>query len=189
MTFKKIDGGALVAPVALMALVAFATLGGCISSGPPASPVRWLDPTAGLEAPPAGAPIAPLALHAQPHLGQEIAVRTEPAVVVYDTDHRWLVPPRELVRRAFGRAQVGVLDSAVGAELRVELQTFELQQLEGAPGARIVCRVVRSGARAAPGVRVEVVASAGDASSEALAAAMGRALQQLVARVLAAARP
>ena len=184
MTLKKIDVGALVAPLALLA---FATLGGCISSGPPAPPVRWLDPTAGLEAPPAGAPVAPVALQAQPHLGQEIAVRIEPAVVVYDTDHRWLVPPQELVRRAFGRAQVAVLDAVAGAELRVELQTFELQQLAGAPGARIVCRVVRSGERAAPGVRVEVSASAEDASSESLTAAMGRALQQLVARVLAAA--
>ncbi|MGC6486776.1 MAG: hypothetical protein ACON4Z_03965, partial [Planctomycetota bacterium] len=84
------------APWALLALLAATS---CISSGPPAPPVRWLDPVAGFDAPAAAADSAPpsLGLRAQPHLGQEVAVRTEPAVVVYDADHRWLVPPEELV--------------------------------------------------------------------------------------------
>ena len=172
----------------LAALWTLLTLTSCISSGPPAPPVRWLDPTADYDAPVVDGRAEPLGLRAQPHLGQEVAVRTEASVVVYDADHRWLVPPEELVRRAFGRAGVPLVGRAAAPQ--GELQPFELRQLVGAPAARVVCVVTRpNDPDAAPGVRVEVVAPAADASRGALTAAMADALELLVTRVLAATGP
>ena len=156
---------------------------GCLSSGPPAPPVQWLDPTARFAASSEGAAHPPMGLRAQPHLGQEVAVRTDDATVVYDPDHRWLVPPEEIVRRAFGWARVPLIGANAG--LQVELQTFELRQVPGAAAARVVCVVTRGGDQLAPGERVEVVMPAADASRGALTDAMGQAVQELVARVLA----
>ena len=163
----------------LLLLFGLTTLASCLSSGPPAPPVRWLDPTA------AFADVAPVAgraavrVRAQPHLVQDIAVRIGAVEVAYDPDHRWLLPPDEVLRRAFARAQVPLGD---GGRL-VELTEFELQRVGSVRAARVACLVQPAAGAAAVPVRHDVVVGAGDDSLEALTRAMAKAVQDLVAQV------
>ena len=169
---------------ALLACLVAAT--GCLSSGPPAPPVRWLDPTAAFAAPDTNGRARPVQLFAQPHLVQDIAVRTSDVEVVYDADHRWLLLPEEVVRRALLRAGAPLMGA--DAALRLELTTFELDRRGDRAAARVAGNVF---GRRGPGKTaelVEVSVPAGDTSPEALTRAMGAAVQQLVGELFVAER-
>lgn len=160
----------------LLLMSGLATLGSCLSSAPPAPPVRWFDPTPAFGPQERATPVRTVQVVGQPHLVQEIAVRVAPFEVVYDQDHRWLLQPEEILRRAFvhhGRPL------AADGQL-VELTVFELQRVEGIARARVACRVHPHGEGPAVAEERAAVVAAADDSLEALTMAMGQAVAQLV---------
>lgn len=153
-------------------------LAACLSSAPPAAPVRWFDPRPTVADGPVSSIALRLRVQAPPHLGRELALRTGVREYAYDVDHQWIAPPAELVasalRSGLGFAEVGQ------EELSVDVERFELD-VTGAPRAvvRLVLRTTgNSSARVA-----EASAPAADRSAPALAAAMAKALDEVVERV------
>jgi len=158
---------------------AAATLSACLSSGPPAPPVRWFDPTASFGPAERATPVSVVFVRGQPHLVQDIAVRTSPTEVAFDTEHRWLMPPEEILRRAFVRQ--GVPIDPTGR--LVELTVFELQRIGDTAAARAACRVHAAAGSPHPADEYEVVVPATDSSLEALTQAMGQAMQSLADQI------
>lgn len=153
--------------------LACCALAACLSPAPPAPPVRWFDPV-----PPAGddAPAVrfAVAVRAPELLDREFAVRVGPHELAFDPDHRWLLPPSQLVQRALLRVGGG---AAADAEaVPVEVEAFELDRT-GPPVARVRLRV---GGRA-----VDERVAAGDGAPAAFAAAMATALARAAERVAA----
>ncbi len=153
----------------------------CLSSAPPAPPVRWFDPS---PPPPAGelVPIqAQLRVVAPAHLGTELLLRTGVREFVFDAEHQWIAPPTELVGAALRAGFLAAPDAT--AELQVAIERFELD-LTAEP--RALVRLHLTGAPNAWPERVEGSAAAGDRSPAALAAAMASALADVVQRLRAA---
>lgn len=154
----------------------------CLSSAPPAPPVRWFDPT---PATPAGerVPIAALLRVAAPaHLGTELLLRTGVREFAFDTEHQWIAPPTDLVATAL---QAGFrFAPEATAELQVTVERFELD-LTVEP--RAVVRLHFVDAPSGWPDRVEGSAPAADRSPAALAAAMASALADVVQRLRSAA--
>ena len=63
-----------------------------------------------------------------------------------------------------------------------------MQRLASGPSARVACTVTKRGSDAGASAEVEVIMPAADATIAALADAMGKAAQELVARVIARTR-
>ena len=154
----------------------------CLSSAPPAPPVRWFDPS---PAAPAGEPVpvaALLRVAAPSHLGTELLLRTGVREFVFDAEHQWIAPPTELVARALQAGFRFAPDATV--ELQVTVERFELD-LTVEP--RAVVRLHFVDAPAGWLDRVEGSAAAADRSPAALAAAMASALAEVVQRLRATA--
>ncbi|MBX3464440.1 MAG: membrane integrity-associated transporter subunit PqiC [Planctomycetes bacterium] len=149
-------------------------LSACLSSAPPAPPVRWFDPLP--PAPTAGPrPEVDLRVVAAPHLGREFVVRTAPREVVFDGQHGWIAEPAQLVASALGFR----LATRAGAEpLRIAVEAFELD-VQAAP--RAVVRLTATGRRGLR--RIDAEAPAVDRSPAAFAAAMALALDQALDQV------
>jgi hypothetical protein len=182
--------------VALLSLPLLAAAA-CLSSAPPAPPVRHFDPlrivaaatpVAATAATPATATGPRLRVVAAAHLGQDFVVRVAPRELTFDTTHRWIQRPDQLVAAAVGppppllAAADGAtaVATAAGGELVLELVAFELDVV-AAPLARIRVVVPSGGAWAAGAHTVEVPAA--DTSPPAFAEAMAKALLELAARV------
>lgn len=163
-------------------VVASLFLGACLSSAPPAPPVRFFDP---LPAASAAAPNVPVqvAAHAwritsAPHLGREFTVRTGPREVVFDPLHSWIATPRELVEAALaGRS--AVTPGGVVAELRIT--AFEIDLAE-TPRARVHLVLLVPGE---PRRDVEATAPSLANGPEDFALAMAAALATAVGEVAA----
>lgn len=152
---------------------------GCLSSAPPAPPVRWFDPLPPAPEPRPAAAFGSVRVTAPPHLGREFVLRTGPRELLFDGQHQWTGEPRQLVATALARAYGGIVDGPRGErDLLVELEAFEFELTE-APVARV--RIVLVGTAAGPRV-VEVTAIAAGRAPAQLAAAMAQALGEVVAR-------
>ncbi|MBL8756633.1 MAG: membrane integrity-associated transporter subunit PqiC [Planctomycetes bacterium] len=149
----------------------------CLSPQPAAPAARVFDPRPAMS-PPKGKSGPLVRVEAPAHLGVEFVLRTAADEVVFDGEHRWVMPPAELVvatlQRRLGAPPVPRLETAREAlELHLVLDRFELD-VAGEPKARIVVF-----ARPSDGWRLEpitVECPARDRSPEALAAAMQQAL-------------
>ena len=153
----------------------------CLSSAPPAPPVRWFDPS---PAAPAGEPVqvaASLRVVAPSHLGTQLLLRTGVREFVFDAEHQWIAPPTELVASALQAAFRFAPDAT--AELQVTVERFELD-LTVEP--RAVVRLHLVDAPAGWPERVDGSAAAADRAPAALAAAMASALADMVQRLRSA---
>jgi len=162
------------------ALLLATTLAGCISSSPPAPPVRFFDPTP-VDVDTKERPKVAVRVDAPSHLAREFVVRTGPHEVVFDARHSWVGEPRDLVEAAIAR----VTSRAGGDErtfVRVGIETFELDVQNG-PRAHV--RLVVHGAST---TTIDEQEQATDRSPEALAAAMAKALGRAATGVAAATR-
>jgi len=165
----------VLAPVALLL-----TLASCLSSAPPAPPIRHFDPLPANPIP--GLPPI-LRLTAAPHLSQEIAVRTSPRELRFDGLHHWLATPRDLLAAALGPA-LGPANPTKTTRPAGELHlaTFELDLQQG-----VRARVELHWAVPATPlqvIRVEVPAVGRDPqqAAEAMAAALAQALEDLAVK-------
>lgn len=151
-------------------LAAGLLLAGCVSSAPPAPPVRYFDPL-----PESGAVAArdgrfALRCVAAPHLGREFVVRTGPRELVFDAQHSWIAEPRDLVVAALERAKSR--PAATAEVVEVHVAAFELD-LTGAPRAHVRVLLRQSGN---PAREIEAWAPVAGSEPEAYAAAMAEAL-------------
>lgn len=159
------------APAALFA--------GCLSSSPPAPPVRFFDPLPEPSAspPPTETKVA-VRVGAAPHLGAEFVVRTAPRELVFDPQHSWIAPPRELVAAAIERL-VGL--PGPGADVvEIHVAAFEID-LVGAPRAHVRL-LLRAPGR--PVGEIDAWAPVAGAGPGDHAAAMAEALGQAARRVV-----
>lgn len=151
-------------------------LAACLSSAPPAPPVRWFDPL-----PPTGdgPPAARFAVvvRAPELLDREFAVRVGPHELAFDADHRWLSPPAQLVQRALQR--VGGSAAADATAIPIDVEAFELDRT-AAPVARVRLRI-----GGVAGQSLEERVAAGDGTPAAFADAMATALGRAAERVAA----
>lgn len=170
------------AAAALAAMVAFLFVG-CLSSAPPAPPVRWFDPSSSAAGPRLAVPLK-LRVEAAPHLGREFALRTGVREYAFDGEHQWIATPTELVAAALQGAVA--FPSYASEELLVRIERFELD-VTAAPRAVVVLRLFAGRPLGADEVRFE--APAADRSPAALAAAMAAALGEATLRVRAALQP
>lgn len=148
-------------------------LAACLSSAPPAPPVRFFDcRPAAVTAVRASV----VRVEAPAYLGSEIAVRIATRELTFDGDHRWLEEPAQVLSAALRAA-----GAAGGQEqLLVRIDRFEFD-LTGPPLA-CVRLVLQTTSSPTPTV-VEVTWSAADRSPAALAAAMAEAVARAAARV------
>lgn len=154
--------------------VAFAS---CISSSPPAPPVRFFDPTPA-DVDTKDRPAAVVRVDGPAHLAREFLVRTGPREVVFDPRHSWISEPRELVETAIAR----VTSRPAGDEkvvVRVAIETFELD-VQNEPRAHV--RLVVHGASTKT---IDEQEKAKDRTPESLAAAMAIALGRAANGVVA----
>lgn len=168
------------ASLLLLALGVLAATGAaCVSSAPPAPPVRWFDPLIGSAIAPSLAAGPKLRVTSAVHIGQEFAVRVAPRELAFDSEHRWFLTPAGMVaialERALGRP------SEAGAMVEVEVEAFELM-VAPANSARISL-FVRGPSSVVTNGSIDVVVGAADGSPEALAAAMASALDEVGRRV------
>ncbi len=151
------------------------SLAGCLSSSPPAPPVRWFDPLPAAIDAALAPPAVDLHVSAAGHLGREFVVRTGGNEIVFDNQHGWIDEPARLVAAALATR----LDVRVGgAPLQVDVPTFELD-LQQEPRA-VVRLVVHDGVRRR---EFGAAVAAADRSPAAFAAAMAQALGQVASSV------
>lgn len=153
-------------------------LAACLSSAPPAPPVRWFDPVPAAAA--AGAPrvAADLRVTAAAHLGRQFVVRTAPRELVFDGQHGWIDEPARLVAAALGTRLRSAPDGT--GVLLVAVDAFELD-VQAAPRA-----VVRLHLQWRDDRRVVLAEhAAADRSPAAFAEAMAAALADAAAAVAA----
>lgn len=167
---------------ALAAMVAFLSVG-CLSSSPPAPPVRWFDPSSAAVGLRLAVPWK-LRVEAPPHLGREFALRTGVREYAFDGEHQWIATPTELVAAALQGAVA--FPSYASEELLVRIERFELD-VTATPRAVVVLRLFASAPLRTDEVHFE--APAADRSPAALAAAMAAALGEATVRVRAALQP
>ena len=142
----------------------------CLSTAPPAPPIRWFDPTpmrAAADAPHAD-PVD-LRVVAAPHLGREFVVRIAERELAFDGQHGWIDEPGPLVAAAL--AQVVGLSRPGGQSALVEVAVFELD-LTAAPRAHVQLVVQTAGAQRV----LDAWAPAADRAPASFAAAMASAL-------------
>jgi hypothetical protein len=156
---------------------------GCLSSAPPAPPVRWFDPSSVATGPRLAVPLK-LRVEAPPHLGREFALRTGVREYAFDGEHQWIATPQELVAASLQRAVAFAPYAA--EELLVRIDRFELD-VTGAPRAVVALRLYTDRLLGADAIVFE--APAADRSPAALAAAMASSLGEATARVRAALQP
>jgi hypothetical protein len=160
----------LLAAAALAGMLVAA--GACLSSSPPAPPMRWFDPLSGAaEASARGGPPVDARVTAAQHLGREFLIRVGEHELAPDAQHAWIAEPRHLVAAALAQ-QLG----AAGPDARrvtVDVEAFELD-LREEPRAVVRLRMQDGPASHVVTARVR----APDRSPEALAAAMAGALAQ-----------
>jgi ABC-type uncharacterized transport system auxiliary subunit len=165
----------------IAALLPFA-VAACLSSRPPAPPVRFFDPLPAVPSASARPPLAPgraLRVVAAPHLGREWAVRVGAREFAFDAAHQWTAEPAQLVAQALQRAGFGeVTNVRAAGDVLVELEMFEVD-LTAAPMAHVRLSVRRS----ASNERFEGSAKAESAAPDALAAAMAAAIADLLAKL------
>jgi hypothetical protein len=111
-------------------------LAACLSSSPPAPPVRWFDPLLPSESV-AGGGVGTLLVTAQARLGSELAVRVGARELQFDSNLRWIAEPRELVATALHRRLV---PTGAAARLVVEVEHFEFD-LTAVPTAHVRLRL------------------------------------------------
>jgi hypothetical protein len=144
----------------------------CISSNPPAPPVRWFDPT-----PPRVALDArrPVRVTSAAFLRQDFVVRIPPYELSIDDSLRWVAPPEQLVAAA--------LDNTVAlpADLSIEVVRFEFEV--GDTTRAVVELLCASEGRTVP---VRVRCDAISRAPEQLAVAMAQALSEVSRAVVAA---
>lgn len=167
-------------PPALAAMLLAIPLAGCISSSPPAPPVRFFDPTPDAPAPPVRSGLS-VRVDSPPHLGREFVVRVGPREVVFDARHSWIDEPRELVAAAIDRA-LGQ-SSAVEGLVRVGIELFEVDLQDG-PRAHVRLLVHGPSQKA-----IDESEPARDGTPESFAAAMSIALGRAAHGVAAALGP
>lgn len=162
-----------------VALSSLALAAACISSAPPAAPLRWFDPLPAIVTPAAGAqPVPTFRVDAESFLGREFVVRVGEREVAIDARHAWMAEPRQIVAAALTNACGGRGDERVA---HVLVDRFELD-VQGAPRAHVRLLVDGLGAR-------RIVDEWGEAPSrdpQALATAMSQALGRAVGAVIAA---
>ncbi|MCC7397740.1 MAG: membrane integrity-associated transporter subunit PqiC [Planctomycetes bacterium] len=154
-------------------------LAACLSSAPPAPPVRFFDCRPAVVT---AVSASVVRVEAPAYLGSEIAVRIATRELTFDGDHRWLEEPAQVLNAA-----LRATGAAGGQEqLLVRIDRFEFD-LTGPPLARVrlvlqtTCSPM-STPTPTPTV-VEVTWSAADRSPAALAAAMAEAVARAAARV------
>jgi hypothetical protein len=150
----------------------------CLSSSPPAPPVRWFDPSSAAAESPAtsGVPVD-VRVTARPHLGREFLVRIGEHEIAIDDGNAWIAEPRELVATAIAR-RLPPGPAPAGRSLAIEVEAFELD-VRAEP--RAVVRVNLRGL----GLDQTLAARgpAGDRSPESLAASMATALEEIATDV------
>jgi ABC-type uncharacterized transport system auxiliary subunit len=167
-------------------------LASCISSNPPAPPVRWFDPTPS-DPPPferPGAQLPSVNVTAAPTVRQDFVLRVGARELAIDELHRWSATPDRLVQQALDRALfgpgAGVPGSGPGSgTVNVRVARFEVDLSSGAPHARVELQVAT-----AKGLQTcDGDATASATAPELIAAAMAQALGQavLAARAVLAA--
>lgn len=150
----------------------------CLSSAPPAPPVRWFDPSSiAVAASRLSVPMK-LRVEAAPHFGREFALRTGVREYAFDGEHQWIATPAELVAAALQGACA--FPAYASDELLVRIERFELD-VTAAPRAVVVLRLFASKRLGADEVRFE--APAANRTPAALAAAMAAALAEVTTRV------
>ncbi|MBL8730430.1 MAG: membrane integrity-associated transporter subunit PqiC [Planctomycetes bacterium] len=157
-------------------------LAACLSSAPPAPPVRWFDPLPAAAVETSARPTVDLRVTAAGHLGREFVVRTAPREVVFDGQHGWIDEPVQLVAAALG-ARLQQLPGDGGNVMRVAVEAFEVD-VQGEPRAVVRLVVQFAGRRR----DVEAQEPAAGRSPAALAAAMAGALGRAAGAVAAIAR-
>jgi ABC-type uncharacterized transport system auxiliary subunit len=163
-------------------------LASCISSNPPAPPVRWFDPTPAdlppLERP--GAQLPAVNVTAAPTVRQDFVLRIGARELAIDDMHRWSAPPDRLVQQALDRALFGPGAGVPGSgAVNVRVARFEVDLSAGVPHARVELQVAT-----AKGLQTcDGDATASATAPELIAAAMAQALGQavLAARAVLAA--
>lgn len=161
----------------LLGSLTCAPLSGCLSSAPPAPPVRYFDPR-----PAQSTPNLPAVtrLTAAPHLGPEIAVRIAPRELQFDPLHHWLATPRDLLAAALGPA-LGPLSSANPARPAGELHlaNFELDLQQGVRARVVLHWDVPGSPRQVFAVEVPALGRNPERAAEAMAEALAAALRDL----------
>lgn len=173
----RVVGAAFAASVPLLGVA-------CLSSAPPAPPVRWFDPAPNAPREPRLAVAQKLRVEAPPHLGREFALRTGAREYAFDGEHQWIATPQELVAASLQNSLA--FAPYAGDELVVRIDRFELD-VTGAPRAVVALRLYSPHPLGADAVAFE--APAADRSPAALAAAMASALGEVTTRVRAALAP
>lgn len=168
---RRSSGGA-----AALALV------GCLSGGPAAPAVRWLDPLGVEAAAASGMPEVGASTFggvvSGPHLRQELLLRTAAGELRYDGDRMWLREPVETVALALERA--GFVRDVGGPQL--ELVAFEIDVQQVPPVARVEVWLRRE---ASSVVVVKIERPAADARDASLVQAMADALRRLPGQLAA----
>lgn len=148
----------------------------CLSSAPPAPPVRWFDPSPAV-APATGATAANVRVVGAGHLGRDFAVRVGERELAFDAEHRWIAEPQQIVAAVLARALAERAAPQEGAVV-AELELFELD-VTAAPQAHV--RVHLRGKSGAAVHSIDVWAPAADRSPASFAAAMANALAEVAA--------
>lgn len=155
-------------------------LAACLSSAPPAPPVRWFDPLPAPVAETGARRVVDLRVTAADHLGREFVVRTGPREVVFDDQHGWIDEPGGLVATALAAR---FTPSRSAPPLEVAVAAFELD-VQATPRAVVRLLVRWQGAeRPVVGER-----AAPDRAPAALAEAMAGALDDAAGAVAAFVR-
>lgn len=149
----------------------------CVSLGSEAAPPRTFDPTVG------AAELQPMLdtrierVTQAEHLTSQFAIRTAQHEVVFDREHLWIATPRAMVEEA-GRALLRGAGEAPRA-VQLHVGAFDLDLRTEPPAAVVVLDVL-----GAANFRVTERVDAADRSADALAAAMGKALQGALREML-----
>lgn len=158
-------------------ILLFLATASCVSLRSEAAPPRTFDPTVG------AAELQPM-LDARvdrvtqaEHLTAQFALRTASHEVVFDREHLWIANPRAMVEESMRALMRGTGESP--RSVQVHVVAFDLD-LRTEPAAAVVVLDVAGAAN----FRVSERVDAADRSAAALAAAMGKALQDAMKDLL-----
>ncbi len=161
------------------AVVQALALSGCLSSAPPAPPVRWFDPLTPVgEAPARAGGAYDVHVVAAPYLGREFVVRTAEREVVFDGGNGWIAEPRVLVQTAVEQQLLPSVRGSGAIAVTIDVLVFELD-VTAAPRAHVRL-VVRCGAVLRT---IDCGVAAADRLPASFAAAMAKALSQAASQV------
>jgi len=150
-------------------------LSACLSSAPPAAPVRFFDASPEQRAAvPTDRPLR-LRFTAAPYLNQPFAVRIGPRELVFDPLHSWIAAPAVLVEAAFEYPPAG----PTGETIEVHVARFELDLVgESVARVRLELRAPGKPSRVVEGTCPAPVRDPEDVAA-AMATALGRAASAL----------